>query len=86
MDLVGEDRGPAHRPCGGDCFILQLEGRDGTPVRGTIAPVGEDGAALRFDGWVELMSAVETLRLRGAASSSSSIEQGFPPVSPPTRD
>jgi hypothetical protein len=68
--LPGDD-GRAGASDGVAAFVLRLEPRDGAPVRGTIAPVGDDGAVLRFDGWVELMSAVETLRVRETPSPSS---------------
>lgn len=68
VDRVSREGGPSESADAVAAFILRLERPDHPPVRGTVAPVGDEGAALHFDGWVELMSAVETLRARETSS------------------
>jgi hypothetical protein len=49
-------------------YVLRLDPCRGTPLRGTICPLQEGARVLRFDGWIELMSAIETLRSRFEAT------------------
>ncbi len=61
--MVG-DGGPPGTRADEAAFVLRIDPCPEAPLRGTIAPLGEAALALDFDGWIELMSALETLRGR----------------------